>query len=453
MAETEFQRHWTAEIIRQREVHWGPMADNRALRIARRQQDPADQITARAAVLLQEQGLASPMQRYATLLRLGQLILAVVAMVAGIALANNIVQTNDRVISLLDALVALLAINTLLIVLWALSTVLRTRAGGLGGFLMHQVHILIKNDKLAAVAQAHASLSLRQGLLKPASGLITHGFWALLVLSTLLTLILRFAVEDYQFVWRTTLLDESTVRTIINALSTLPALLGQASPAVHLNMSPDDHSQHQQIAHWLLSCIAIYALAPRVVLLAICAIWLRLRLRAMSWDLSLPGFAEVQRRFMGYEYAIVDPAPAGASSPTTQTIPTPATGTGNGGKPLLFALEHSLGSTELPVGIESIDMVASRKQRHALLVQLEECPVPRLVVAIDTRLTPDRGSLRFLHEVADTAPLGILLQHSAHNAQRSQLWRDAVTPELTPHVWTSLEPAVKWLQQSENAHE
>lgn len=452
MAETEFQRHWAAEIIRQREVHWGPMADNRALRIARRQQQPADQIAARAAVLLKEQGFTSLMQRYATLLRLGQLLLAMIAIIAGLTLANNIVHTNDRVISLLDALVALLAINTLLIVVWALSTLLRARPGGLGGFVMHQVHALIKNDKLAAVAQAHASLSLRQGLLKPASGVITHGFWALLVLSALLTLILRFSVEDYQFVWRTTLLDESTVRSIINGLSTLPALLGQPSPAVHLNMSPDGHNLHQQTAHWLLSCIAIYALAPRVVLLAVCAIWLRLRLRAMSWDFSLPGFAEVQRRFMRHEYAVVDPAPEHTQPSIHQTVPNKSVGRGTG-KPLLFALEHSLGNPELPAAIESIDMVASRGQRHALLTQLEQQPVPRLVVAIDTRLTPDRGSLRFLQEVADTAPLGVLLQHSDQNPQRSDLWRDLVTPALTPHIWTSVEAAVNWLQQNESAHE
>lgn len=451
MAETEFQRHWAAEVIRQREVHWGPIADHRALRIARRQTTTDDQISMRAAVLLKEQGFAPLMHRYASLLRIAQLLLAVLAILAGVALANNIVHSDDRIISLLDALLALLALNTLLILVWALSTVLRSRPGGLGGFITHQVHALIKNDKLAAVAQAHASLSLRHGLLKPASGLITHSFWSLLVLSALLTLTLQFSVEDYQFVWRTTLLDESTVRAIINALSTLPALFGQPYPDVRLNMSPDTHSMHQQTAHWLLACIAIYALLPRLLLLAVCAIWLRLRLGTMRWDFSLPGFSEIRARVVKPEYTVVDPAPPQHS----QLSPRQAkhyTTPGSGRKPLLFALEHDLGEVNIPPTVDTIDMVASRSQRHALLTQLEQQPPPRVLVAVDSRLTPDRGTLRFLQEVADTAPLAIWLHHSNSRSQRNQLWQEAITPALTSDIYSDLAASLHWLQQDENTH-
>ncbi|MGX5914535.1 DUF2868 domain-containing protein [Aliidiomarina sp. Khilg15.8] len=452
MAETEFQRHWAAEIIRQREVHWGPLADSRALRIARRKSTLPEQITARTAVLIKEQEFAPLMRRYTTFLRIGQFLLACLAVLGGIALANSVVSSNDRVISLLEALFALLALNTFLILLWAISTLLRSRPGGMGGFLLHQLHGLIRSDKLAAVAQAHVSLSQRQGLLKPASGCISHGFWALLVITALITLALRFSVQDYQFVWRTTLLDESSVRALIDALSTLPALLGQPTPPVYINTSPDMHNLHQQTAHWLLSCIAIYALAPRVLLLGMCALWLKVRLNRLQWDFSLPGFAELAPRFSPPQYSIVDPAPDETRQTVTRPAVTPAAATASG-QPLLFALEHQLNHADIPAGIETINMVASREQRHSLLTQLEQQSVARVLAVVDAGLTPDRGSLRFLQDVAELAKLGIWLHRAGDRTDRSHLWSDALDSTLSAHVWTTREPALAWLQQGGSAHE
>jgi hypothetical protein len=450
MAETEFQRQWAAEVIRQREVHWGPLADSRALRIARRKSTQAEQITARAAVLVKEQGFAAPMQHYATWLRMGQMLLACLAVIAGITLANSIVSSNDRVISLLEALFALLALNTLLILVWAISASFRARPGGVGAFLLRQMNHLIKKDRLAAIAQAHASLSLRQGLLKPASGIASHGFWALLLSTALVTLIIRFAVQDYQFVWRTTLLDESSVRAIIDMLSTLPALLGQPSPAVFVNVSPDSHNLHQQTAHWLLTCIALYALAPRLVLLAACALWLKVRRSQLRWDLSLPGFFELLPRLRAPDYAVVDPAPADDKAKTT--APSRPLASVSSANPLLFTLEHHLDSLELPATLSNAGMVASREQRHQLLAQLEQHPGRRVLAIIDSSLTPDRGSLRLLNDVAELATLGVCIHTPPRREDRGKLWHEALGTQLGQHLWNELEPALTWLEKGdENA--
>ncbi|RUO25226.1 hypothetical protein CWE09_00335 [Aliidiomarina minuta] len=450
MADSAFQKHWTIEVIRQREVHWGPCADSRALNKARQQAGFADKIYTRALSLAEEHELIQPMQFFSTLKTLLLSLLILFAVFAGISLGNTVLTRSDTAISLLDALIILLSLNFLTLLIWCISMLTSSNTTqGVGGILFRLANGLVRSSRLSAVSQAFISLCHRQQLLKPGFSSISHAFWAVLLGSALLILWLRFIGQEYQFTWQTTLLSESAVNQLIQILNTLPALFNIEAPSAELLRTQQSFELHRQSATWLLACLALYGLLPRLILLSASESIRHLRKRRLELDHQLPGIAELKAR-LSYEPAqVVDPAP--------RNIPAPAgrqkLAQHSGGQALLLALEHEIPSIkDLPDHVGNLGMIASGAQRQELIQKLTAGNVKKVLVVVDARLSPDRGSIRFIAEISSYCPTAIWLNHSQLRPERSQSWSEQLQQRLQLEVYSQEQQALHWVTNGGDTH-
>lgn len=450
MADSAFQRHWTIEVIRQREVHWGPCADNRALNKARQQPAFADQVYVRAHSLAGEHKFIQPMQFFSTLrtLLLGLLILF--AVFAGISLGNTVLSRSGAAVSLLDALIILLSLNFLTLLIWCISLLFTgNTTQGIGGILFRLANGLVRSGKLSAVSQAFISLCHRQRLLKPGFSSVSHAFWAVLLGSALLILWLRFLGQEYEFTWQTTLLSENAVNQLIQVLNTLPALFNIEAPSAELLRTQQSFELHRQSATWLLACLALYGVLPRLLIFSASETVRHLRQRQLKLDPQLPGIAELKARLNYVPAQVVDPAPV--SIPAAVTPRKLAQHSGE--QALLLALEHEMPEIkDLPEQVHNVGMVASGAQRQQLIQQLSSVKIKSVLVIVDARLSPDRGSLRFIAEINSYSPTAIWLNHSKLRPERSQSWCEQLKQELQLPIYQQEHQAMQWLTNGDDSH-
>lgn len=437
----QFLRHWQAEIIRQRELHWGPVADDAARRMAATCSSPDNKLLTRASRLCHDLALDDDIQRYRRLLRLTLSLLALLAVISGIALASSISPQHARTISLLDAMIALLLINTLLMIAWAAGMAIRGKPGGIGAFVLHYMPGVVRSPSLLPIMQAHTSLALHQGLMRPTLSAVTHGFWLLLLTTTFVTLVIRFIGFDYQFVWRTTLLSETNVAALVDVLHIVPGLFSFEQPRVTFGATGDAASQ-RAIAIWLLACLFFYAIAPRALLFISCDLYRRYRLANLKVNWQLAGFSELREQLTDAPSTEAD-----TGSESIKVLPTQTTHSHSAisSDPAWFSLEWPVSEppntplSQLP--ITPLGNVSSRQERQQLLTEIAHHP-RQIMAAINPELTPDRGSLRLLAEISSHCPLALFIPQGG----RSQLWRESLDEHLKLPVLQNKKEAEAWLR-------
>jgi len=247
----------------------------------------------------------------------------------------------------------------------------------------------------------------RQRLSRWAVMLLSNCLWLLTLLSALTLLLMLLSTRRYGFVWETTLLGSTSFVGLIQALGSLPALLGFSQPDAQMiqasgDLALSDPLARQVWASWLLGVFIVFGVLPRL-LLATLSLWaLRRGLKRLSLDLSLPAYQLLRGELLpdSERLGIVSAAPE-----------LPAI------LPSGHSLEHSSGALlvaieldgnrhwppVLPNGVADAGNLDSREQRQHLLDQLSRFPPARLLIACDPRRSPDRGSLALISELASSA--------------------------------------------------
>lgn len=431
MNKTKFESFWLTEIIRHQEAHLGPFADSAAMRRASSESNLTKRLFIRTEVLAGEHDFKEAQLSCQRLLKLGQLGLIVVAILSGIGLALNLSPQTIRTISIIEALIAIIVVNGLLILLWAVSVNIRQKPGGIGALLGHYSSYLARGKNRLNAMQAFNSVAARGHLFKPALSALTHGFWLLLLGSAFITLTFRFIGYDYQFIWQTTLLSEANVEQLVRILHIVPGLLSIEPPMVSF-AEPASFSGERQTALWLLTCMLCYAILPRLVLFITCEALRRYRLKHLSVDWNLPGFSELYSIWRTSTSAVTDPAPDNievirsglTTQPNTKTQFQPEA---------WFTLECG---EQMPTHPALQDLsscpylgdIGTREQRVNLLQTLQEESVSVLAV-INPELSVDRGSLRFLAEVERVAQLAVSVVLKPDHP-RASTWKQQISERL-----------------------
>lgn len=450
-----FWHHWMAEIIRLREVHWGPLADHEANRLARRQSSPDSALFERARLLARQHAFEPAMQRYHTTLGITRWVVLLLMIISGITLAIGLTPQSHNIISVADMLIGLLAVNCVFILLWLIMTLLRPSTSGLGHTLLTLIQRRFFSSDQITVVQAHTSLARQQGLLQPALGSVTHAAWLVMLICALLTLTWRFIGYDYQFIWRTTLLSEADLARLVSWLHLVPGWLGLQEPQISMQQSMQQSASHdaqRTTALWLLSCLIIYAIVPRLILFAICYARYSYKLRHLSIDWSLPGFAELKARLRDSPQH----APATEREQVIEVIPQRKVSTkqmtSDGAAWLYLEGQEGL----LPDGADPARLNAvaafygyldSRQQRDAVLDTLLSQPPRRLLVIINPDLSADRGSLRLLAQFTYYTTVGIFIRQDL-DTPRANHWREQITEHLDAALLTTTDHAMQWLHAS-----
>ncbi len=448
--------HWLAETVRLREARWGLLEDASECRRARALGgNLAQRILLRAQWLAQREGLSEAVTHWQKLARLALLALLLLAMLAGGSAALAALGDNLHPVNLAVALLALLGLHALTFVFWLFSLMLPGRGESA---LLGKVWLWIANKLARGPNQTLPATSLvewlgRYGLLRWAFGSISQLTWLVALLAQVVVLLLALAAKRYDFTWETTLLPPGFFIALTQLLGWLPAQLGFAlpSPEVVQNSinTPASVAADQALwSSWLLGCIVVYGIAPRLLALVYCLCVLRRRLPQLAIDEAQPGYAELRPRLMPASEPIGIDAQPGASD----AIATPRDSQAAcfSTAPLVIGFELAEEATWPPLAIPNRFQVGpnitQRDQREALLQQMHRQAPGTLVLVLDGNQTPDRGSLAFLQEAhALAGKLHIVLLSGPEGpARRLAQWHQALDtlPAPKPQCHDSLNSAL-----------
>ena len=302
----------------------GPLDDAQAMAEAfARHTHPQARLRERAWLLGQRLGLPAQMARWrdAAWWLGAALAVAVVLMANGMVFA---ILAQGRSIHAGSALVAALGVHLVTLGVWLATLVLAPRWPGAWGrwslgALLLRVLAWWPADRtapspLSAPLATGARQMLRQARLAPwGLGLVSHLVWAASFVWVLLGLLGAFAFREYRLTWESTIFDPAFFQALVQASGWLPAQLGfavpdgavcmagQMAPAA-LAAGPDACTR--AAAWWLLGCVAVYGLLPRLLCAAWCAgVWQRrknrlaldtadsyLRQLLARWDAMAPAY-------------------------------------------------------------------------------------------------------------------------------------------------------------------
>lgn len=389
----------------------GPLDDAQAMRTAAAlQPDGAGRIIERARILGQRIGLQAEFARARTWAPWVLLGLVAVVVLAALALAGGVTGQAERRINVVVTLTSLLGLHLLTLLMWLAGLWWPAGGGSLnasfGGLW------LALTARVAGGRRGQAPLLLgaatrvlaRARLLPWALGFASHLVWALSFSVVLAALLFALAFRSYTLTWETTILEPAFFVRGVQWLGWMPARLGFPVPDAQAVLSPLASAAAQRDwALWLTGCVLVYGLLPRVLLALLSAgVW-RARRGALQPDLSQPGHRRLLARFEAMAPRhIVDADPGHA--PHEAPIPLAADGTRDMLVAIGFELPDEMPWPPVPIeahgGVHLRRIDGSAAATHALLDELAGLRPRRALVGCHAASSPDRGTERFLREVA-----------------------------------------------------
>jgi Protein of unknown function (DUF2868) len=413
------------ESIRNLEEH-GALDDAQAMRRAVAEaSDRQAQVGVRARHLGQRLELPSRLTRARALAPFVLLALALLIALFGAALAGQVMDTVDRRINVMAALAALLGLHWLTLLAWLLALCLPQRLAGAGNALGHLWLSLTarltlgRGGEAAVLPRALVGLLERARLLPWVLGLASHLIWVLSFAVVLAALLFALAFRSYTLTWETTILSSETFVSAVHWLGVVPGWLGFPTPDANTVVAPVAGASGQRVwALWLLGCVTVYGLLPRLACAAWCALMFRSRRARLLPDYGLPYYRKLFARLDAMAPAvIVDPDPGLATGAASSTASGQYCGST---APMVAVVAFEL-PPEMSWPPATLDRSAvlqlradgSAGQRREVLDALARAH-PRLsVVACAAASSPDRGTARMIRDIlASSGQCRVLLMAS-----------------------------------------
>lgn len=412
MSKQPFINYWQVEALRLKESQWGPVEDAAELRRAiAAGGNLAQRLVHRAQGVAQRHDWLRLQLQIVRALKIGLVLLSVFFLLLGFGVALGAFASPDGQLNVVFTLLAFLALPSLSFLFWLLSFFVSaggTHDGvGLSRLWLWLSSRLIKGPDQLLLWQALMQMLQTQRLVRWVFGSLHHWLWLCTLLSAMMTVLVFLSVKRYSFNWETTLLSPSVFVGIVQWLGLIPSWFGFTTPAVDIIRESDGlqvaSAAHQVLwASWLIGCVVVYGVLPRVLALLFCLAMGWRQLKTYTLDLNQPGLIEQKTRLMPHIEAIgIDAQPPADQVPlTAQRI----------ARPLLTAFTGVVG-VELPTDIEwppftlprqwvDKGIVDNREQRQTLLADLSRQPTQHLVLCVDGSQTPDRGLIAWLVELA-----------------------------------------------------
>ncbi|AVR90055.1 DUF2868 domain-containing protein [Thauera aromatica] len=428
-----FEARWLAEVVRRHEEHHGLLEDAAEPAAASAAAPAAvpdfeGRILCRAERLGARQGWRAAILAWRRRARTLLLVALALALVLGFGAAAGVLGDGSRPVNVVWTLGGLLGVHALSLLLWLAAMALqgrgggRIRGGGSAGWVWLRLVAFFDRSRTAAdLPLALGGLLGRGRLAGWGIGAASHALWLAALLGATGGVLLLLATRRYGFVWETTILPARSFVDLSAAVGALPALLGFPVPdAAMVTASGEapllDEAGRRAWAGWLVGAMVVYGVLPRLLLALCCAGLWRRGLGRLRLDLSRPGYARLRAVLMpgSARIGVSDPAPAVLPCP-----PRPASPAGHGAAAVAVAIElgddlawppavaegaeAGAGGTRGRGAWEDGGRLDSREQRRAVLGRLAARPPARLLVAVDARQTPDRGTLGLVAELAACA--------------------------------------------------
>ncbi|MCC2596261.1 DUF2868 domain-containing protein [Pusillimonas sp. MFBS29] len=431
---SRFKACWLAETLRLREALWGPLEDASEVRRVRvEERSFSDKILLRAYYLGKREKLDLLLDKWISGARLALAILCLLALIGGVGAALGALGDGSRPVNLLLALVALLGLNWLALAFWLLSFLFKSNGGAwLGESWLWLTRKLARGPDAALAPRALIEMLSRNQALRWLLGGVSHGLWLLALSSMLLAMLALLSARRYQFNWETTLLSPDTFVFITTWLGSLPGLLGfSMPPEAIIRISDGQHvlpdAAQSLWSGWLIGCLVVYGLLPRLLALACSLIPVRRTMARLTPDVTLPGYAELRDRLAPASETTGIDAP---DAPGFQArVHQRTLAQHEPGQAMLAGIELSPETpwppATLAASIADAGIIDSRSQRKALLDSLQEQAAGKLLLVCDPRQTPDRGTVALLADLASLAAqtrIVLDVQPMSADASRLSAW-------------------------------
>jgi hypothetical protein len=372
-------------------------------------------------------------------------LLAALALLSGFFSATSLINngvygSEGRVVNVVWMLGALLVVPLLSLLAWLFLLALpgahgKTLLGQFGYWL--QRHLPGQTRARLHVGHALFSLLNHHRLLRWGMGSLTHLLWLLALVAAVAGLLLMLATQRHVFVWETTILPGAVFVDFVTAIGTLPGYFGFTTPSQEMILaSGSNHTMQSDAARhawaaWLIGCVIIYGVLPRLFAFLLTFWQWKHGVARLKLDLTQPGFAMLRARLHveAQNLGVIDPAPAALHNSSLH--PWPAHEHTPGSRPALLGLELGADLAWPPADsgrFKVYPRIESRAERQRMMDALRADPPSSLLIAIDTRLSPDRGSLHTINQWAQhsaTALLWLMQPPGAHNERRTA-WRDSL---------------------------
>ncbi|CAN7380708.1 DUF2868 domain-containing protein [Variovorax sp. LjRoot84] len=386
----------------------GPLDDAQAVREAMAlRSDGCGRIIERACLLGQRIGLLNELERARAWAPWVLLALVALIVAGGLTLAGSVVGGSARSINVVVALASLLGLHLLTLLLWLFGLLVPLGSFNASfGWLWLALTARVaggKRGQTPILLRAATRLLARARLLPWALGFASHAIWSLSFAVMLAVLLFALAFRNYTLSWETTILDPAFFVRGVQLLGAAPAWLGFPVPDAQTVLSPLAAAAGQRAwALWLTGCIVVYGLLPRLFFALLCALVWQARKKALAPDLSQPYYRRLLARFEAMaprQIVDADPGrlPHGAATGLAagETADT------------LMAIGFEL-PDELPwppaalaaAGAQVLRIDGSASARRELLDTLARLRPRRVLVGCNAASSPDRGTERFLREVA-----------------------------------------------------
>lgn len=436
----KFEGFVVTELVRKHELQNGPVADQHVLAQAREAVTAEKRVVARAVLLAEPLGYVQGLKDWLTVRLLIFSSLAIIAVIAGWGLGRSVLVSINEPLSIAWIFMVLLGLHGITFIAWLILTLISNNGGGLGGKLLELITTLHRNKFGIPIFMAVTHVAARHGLMKPAMSIVTHCFWLLLLAVAMLTLYTQFLFNEYSFRWATTVLSEAEIIRMSQIIGWLPAQLGFSVPELEHLLSNNNFASNAVVSKWILAVLFCYGVLPRLFAAIFCYCWLLLAKRNLRLDLTQPGISHLLNRLTPVSTAakVVD-ADTHESSSLRAGVPVHS-----GSGEIVFSLEYELEPDwNHLLWLNSAGVIASSEDRKILLQQIQNKPPARILVRINSKLSPDRGSLRFLQSLQERC--GGLSVWLIGQGTYAEHWSEALA-EIDVAVFSLPEEAVRWAQ-------
>ena len=316
-----------------------------------------------------------------------------------------------RVVNFFYVLASLLGFNTLILLLWLGWMLLspRNKPSFFGSFFTPAALVRGKDIVTRTAVELYQDQLNHTGT-KWYVSRISHQFWLASLTGMLASLILLLLVKNYNFVWESTLLQDSNVVEVVKLMSWLPNLVGFPTPTaqdiITAQMNPDITPQMISFrwAMLLIGSLLMYGIVPRLLAWLFC--WVMVRTSRMKLDIKQPYY---QKIIDFWQRKVIDPD----DSPIEQKPIAPTAQISLANK-LAVLLEYPHANPQWYINTvgsetENFGKVDDRDELENLIQYLHTHPV-QVLVGIANVALPDRGTLRKLDRIASAAKGGMIVQ-------------------------------------------
>ncbi|WP_299188672.1 DUF2868 domain-containing protein [uncultured Psychrobacter sp.] len=322
---------------------------------------------------------------------------------------------QTKVVNFFYVLVCLLGFHTLMLVGWLVMTLMnkgRQSSSWFANFVSPSYLIRGKDDVTKAAVDLYERQLQHSGM-RWYLGRFSHQLWLATLTGMMFAIIFLLIVRQYSFSWESTLLSDQALIGLTQVLGWLPSMVGFDVPdnaaIIQSRLVTDAMplSVARQWASLLIGSLIMYGIVPRAIAWVFCA--LMFRRKKMRLDIKLPYYQKIinfwQRQVVDADDFSEAPAPVAPKASVSA------------GKKLVALLEYpseqdnwwqaGLNSTDSEV--ENFGIVDDRDDMDRLTTYLEQNPV-QVVLGIHSQALPDRGTLRKLDRIANSAKNGLIVQ-------------------------------------------